>query len=345
MNTSAGIDLDQYRTQAKDLLKLLHAADPAALDRVRQHHPEGPTLLAAANILLADAQLVIARENGFGSWAKFKEYILFRSAVDALDSGDTANLKTLLSQHAFLTQYRCRRGEWYETGYFAGATLLHHVAGNPIRRPLPANIVDVARIVLDAGADPNALCGDPPKNTTIGLIITGRQVSEAGVSTALIDLLTAAGASPADLANPDVLTLPLWNGGLATARSLAARGARVALRHAAGLGDAALVRQRLTEEGSREAVEQALLYAAVQGHVDIARLLLAAGATGDTLTGTDGITPRSALHEAANRGHRRFVELLLSSGADRTVVEPRWEGTPAGWAHHGGHEDIAALLA
>jgi hypothetical protein len=43
-------------------------------------------------------------------------------AINALDSGDPA-----------LIHYQCRTGDWYEHGYFAGATLLHHIAGNPIR--------------------------------------------------------------------------------------------------------------------------------------------------------------------------------------------------------------------
>ena len=61
-------DLDQYRRQAKDLRKALGSGDPAALDRLRQAHPQGA---GARPVKLADAQLVLAREHGFASWPLF----------------------------------------------------------------------------------------------------------------------------------------------------------------------------------------------------------------------------------------------------------------------------------
>ena len=229
MTLPPGIDLDQYRTQAKELLKLARAADPSALQRLRQHHPEAKALLASGRIQLADTQLVLARENGFGSWPRFQEYIRFRNAVEALDRGDLDHLRTLLEKHPKLLQYRCRKGEWYEAGYFAGAMLLHHVAGNPIRRPLPGNIQEVTRLLLELGADPAA--STEGGWDTIGLLLTGKQASDAGVALALIDLLRAAGAE-----GEMDLTLPLLNAAPGTARELALRGARMDLRHAAGLG-------------------------------------------------------------------------------------------------------------
>ncbi|HEX7135924.1 MAG TPA: ankyrin repeat domain-containing protein [Iamia sp.] len=53
----------------------------------------------------------------------------------------------------------------------------------------------------------------------------------------------------------------------------------------------------------------------------------------------------TALHEAAYRGDRDVVDLLLALGADPTVRDPEHDGTPAGWAHHGGHPDLATDLA
>ena len=64
-------DLEQLRKQAKDLLKSVHAGQPDALRRFREHHPEQ----LPASISLADAQLVLAREHGFASWPKLKEHI------------------------------------------------------------------------------------------------------------------------------------------------------------------------------------------------------------------------------------------------------------------------------
>jgi ankyrin repeat protein len=53
----------------------------------------------------------------------------------------------------------------------------------------------------------------------------------------------------------------------------------------------------------------------------------------------------TALHEAAWRGDRVLVELLLSLGADATIRDREHHGTPAGWAHHNGHAELAAYLA
>ena len=62
-------DLDQYRTQAKELLAACEAGDPESLARVadHRHRGEGP--------ILSDAQLTLAREHGFDSWPKLKRAI------------------------------------------------------------------------------------------------------------------------------------------------------------------------------------------------------------------------------------------------------------------------------
>jgi SAM-dependent methyltransferase len=58
------IDLDHARRRAKELLKAAKAGDAAAVARLpRRHEP----------IVLADAQLAIARELGFPSWPKLVE--------------------------------------------------------------------------------------------------------------------------------------------------------------------------------------------------------------------------------------------------------------------------------
>jgi ankyrin repeat protein len=336
-----GIDLDQYKTQAKELLKAARMADPQAIERIRSHHPEHDSLIASNHIRLADAQLVIARENGYKSWAKMKEDILFQNAVQAVDTGDIPRLSKLLDKHPELLKYRCHTGEWYESGYFAGAMLIHHVAGNPIRHPLPKNIVEVTRLLLARGADPNAKTKG--NHTTIGLVLTGKQPSDDRVALPLVDLLIAAGAKD-DLAEPDILSGPLLNAAPATAEALVQGGAKVDLRHAAALGRLDLL-EPLISAASWEDKESAMIYACFRNQLDSVRALLTHGATGDRLVQAhDGLIPRTALHEAANRGHREIVQLLLDNGADSTVVEPHWGGTAAGWAHHGGHDEIAKLL-
>ena len=205
-------------------------AQPEALARLQQHHPEHKSLTASESIQLADAQLVIARENGFPSWIKFKEYLLFRNAVKALDSGDLPRLQALLDEHPSLVRYQCHSGAPYEAGYFKGATLLHHVAGNPDRGPLPGNILDITRLLVSRGFDPKAA------EYTIELLLTSKRASEAGVALPLIDLLAIAGAK-FDLTTPDILGLPLLNLAPGTAEELVRRGAKMDIRHAAALGN------------------------------------------------------------------------------------------------------------
>ncbi|MFT5088062.1 MAG: Ser/Thr protein kinase RdoA (MazF antagonist) [Candidatus Latescibacterota bacterium] len=62
---------DQARRQAKDLHRALLANDVRAVERLHTHHPESPV---SAQVQLADAQLVVAREHGFESWTKLKRY-------------------------------------------------------------------------------------------------------------------------------------------------------------------------------------------------------------------------------------------------------------------------------
>src|SRR5689334_24907966 len=61
--------LEQLQKQAKDLLREYRAGDASAIQRFRA---AGAPERAG---ILADAQFVIARENGFATWAKLKHQI------------------------------------------------------------------------------------------------------------------------------------------------------------------------------------------------------------------------------------------------------------------------------
>ncbi len=61
-------DLEHLRREAKHLLRRAQAGDPDSVVRVRSHAPG----LATA---LSTAQLVIAREHGFASWAQLKSLV------------------------------------------------------------------------------------------------------------------------------------------------------------------------------------------------------------------------------------------------------------------------------
>ncbi len=61
-------DLEHLRRAAKNLLRQAHEGDPVALSRLRSHAPGLGTALSTA-------QLVIAREHGFASWAQLKSLV------------------------------------------------------------------------------------------------------------------------------------------------------------------------------------------------------------------------------------------------------------------------------
>jgi ankyrin repeat protein len=70
-------NLEQYRKQAKELLRDAVAGVAAALNRLRKHHPQFHNLAPQNQplITLADAQFVLAREHGYESWSKFAKHI------------------------------------------------------------------------------------------------------------------------------------------------------------------------------------------------------------------------------------------------------------------------------
>src|SRR5271156_1293760 len=84
-------NLEQYKKQAKDLVKAL-AENPSSadLDRIRRHHPRFHNLpeseMQPARVSLTDAQLVIAREHGFESWPKFATHIETLTLIRSLAS-------------------------------------------------------------------------------------------------------------------------------------------------------------------------------------------------------------------------------------------------------------------
>lgn len=79
--------------------------------------------------------------------------------------------------------------------------------------------------------------------------------------------------------------------------------------------------------------------AAVEGGVNMARVLLANGARLELRTREDA----TALHLAARHGHSAVVELLLASGADVNVREGG-SRTPLHWAVSQGHPQVAQVL-
>lgn len=267
------------------------------------------------------------------------QYLIFREAVQALDAGDIERLETLLDQHPWLVHYHCHTGKPYEEGYFTGATLLNHIAGNPSRCPIPGNVTDITRLLLSRGAR-----DEPPRSKyTIGLLLTSKQASEAGVALSLIDLLTAAQGTQIDLTDPTILNGPLGNEAPATALALIERGARMDIRHAAALGRLDLVQCffngddvpanssliPLPEEPSeaRLQIEQAFIWACQCGRNGVGEFLLDQGVDPAAQVNVG----QTALHLAAHYGQLETVRMLIARKAP-LEVKNMYGGTVLGQA-------------
>jgi len=283
-----------------------------------------------------------------GRVAEFKPHPRFDEAVAALDAGDLERLRGLIASDPELIRARTNLGPPYN--YFTGATLLHHVAGNPDRGRLtgelgllPKNIVEVARLLLDWGADVNATTLGRNGGTTMGLLITSKQASDAGVSGPLMDLLLERGAT-LDLKTPGALDAALANHAPRAAERMIELGAKADLFAAAALGRMELLRAEFDDKGrlrsrprrggklmsKRDAIGLAMLYAYVRDQSDAVDFLLLKDGNWNTI----GVNNGTALHRAAWGGDLAMVQRLVSKGADVSDRNNPYNSTPLGWAGH-----------
>src|SRR5262245_17984615 len=125
-------DLDQYRQQAKELLRACRGRDAEAMERFDSWLFAGKPF-DPAKLKLNEAQTVIAREHGCGSWPKFTERIRdklaekrdpesFRQAREAIRTNDLESLQALLRRFPELAHTRSQEPDE------AQQTLLHYVA-------------------------------------------------------------------------------------------------------------------------------------------------------------------------------------------------------------------------
>src|SRR5579864_2167722 len=368
--------LEQYKKLAKDLVKACKSAKP---DGVREwaadwiHNlarlsglqitPGLPvetgrwidevTKFATERLLsnehkcsLADAQFVIARAHGFASWPRFTQHLAqlaeqksstsqFELAADAIVSGDLLTLQRLLHENPELVRERSTREHH--------AMLLHYTSANGIegyRQKTPKNIVEIANVLLQSGAEVDAEADVYGGGcTTLGLAATSVHPEAAGVQEALLQLLLDHGAQiekPSLAGNKHSAVIAcLANGRARAAEFLAAQGARLDLESAAGIGRLDVVKTYFHPDGTlkpsatKKQLQQGFIWACMYGRDNIARFLLKHGA--DLLDCTEsGATP---LHWAAGGAHLSLVRLLLDRGAPLEELN-QWGGTVlehAGW--------------
>jgi ankyrin repeat protein len=149
----ARANLDHLRNQAKDILAAFRAGEPSATAEVHAHYRGADSQRFA----LHEAQLVLARAYGFTSWPNLKAFLEGGgrkqpirpaemesaesedawSTILAASAGDVATLEQLLALNPRLA----RTAYWYTPALHFAVREGH---------------VDAARLLLDAGADPES---------------------------------------------------------------------------------------------------------------------------------------------------------------------------------------------
>jgi Ankyrin repeats (3 copies) len=329
--------------RAVDLTREIRAELGNEARRIEQHWRKSRT--EGASCTLSQAQFFIARAHGFASWPKFAKHVeelgranspasRFEAAVEAIVGGDSRALARLLRENPGLVRERSTREH--------RSALLHYVSANGVedfRQKTPKNIVEIARMLLDVGADVNAESeAYGGGSTALGLVATSVHPEKAGVQIPLLELLLERGAyidKPGRTrGEQNAVGACLANGRGHAAQFFAARGARMNFEEAAGLGDLDLVKEYFDENGLRKPavgprqLACGFLYACQYGRTDVVRFLLEKG-VGPGVRNREGQT---GLHWAAYGPHVEIVKLLLEHGAQADAREERFEGTPLDWA-------------
>ena len=182
-------DLDQLRHQAKDLLRAARSGDNAALARIRA---------VSGRLMLASAQLAVARAYGFPSWRRLTIEV---SRREILNNRDVGRLNALIAEEPSLATADLTH--WCD--HPNGAAPLNYIAmlrfdaqrlGLP--RDLPGTDA-VAKTLLDAGAPVNSHPGESETP-----LMTAASYGDAEVARVLIE----AGADLDAIAAPNAGGVP-----------------------------------------------------------------------------------------------------------------------------------------
>lgn len=360
-------NLEQYKKLAKDLVKVANAADSPALtawitnwlhtltrlarfdntdqlqvDVDQWAHQFGSfieTQKSAGKLSLSKSQFALARAHGFESWPKFSSHLDalarassaesdFESAADAIIQGDLDALSRLLKENPALVHARSARQH--------RATLLHYVAANGIesyRQKTPTNAPQIARLLLDSGADVNAeadVYGD--RATALELVATSSHPERAGVQEALMQLLLDRGTSPSHKSGRNLIAVCLANGRPHAAEFLAKHNFPLNLEAASGLGRLDRVkdffdfRGILTRDTTPAEMQRGFAWACEYGKNDVVQFLLHRGASV-----TADVSGQTALHWAVIGAHPDTIQILLTHGAN-PEAKNAYDSTPPGQA-------------
>ncbi|KAA0022144.1 ankyrin repeat domain-containing protein [Antrihabitans cavernicola] len=176
------------------------------------------------------------------------------------------------------------------------------------------NMPDRVRLLLEHGVDPDGLGYHPVYRNR-----TAHQLATAAGNREIAQLLADGGATVTPLDDPD----------------------RLIEACLAGDGDAVDELQSFAPQALRRAPDL-MVRAAYSGRLEAVRLAVQLGADIDATTSRPH--KETALHAAAQDGHAEIAQFLVDSGADTTIRDRSFDGTPLGWAQHCGHADVEAVL-
>ncbi len=326
-------DADQLRRQARELLRGWQRGEAAALARAAPYALPAPPKLA-------QAQLVIARELGFASWARLLDEVEHRRATALDDAAFTERVLVLALGRGYAAPRPAQALALLQSRPGLRAPALRLVQGQlderdgiDPRRPLPP-------------------CQAPPL-----ALVAFSALATVGCEPALLaamDRLLAAGADAnAGLVDPDFpeRPLPLLYGAVARARSAAmvqrllAAGAEPndneSLYHAVEQADRRIV-ALLAEAGARWRGTNALFRQLDFESVEHLQQVLQLGADANDRSAGTGTRP---LHHAVLRGRSLpHLELLRQHGADVAALDGH--GHSLAWfAARAGRRDVLDWLA
>ena len=334
--------LENLKKQARTLQRKWRAGDPETLSRIRAAHPQYKGIsdeqLSSAKPHLTDCQLVLAREAGFGSWPEMKVAVQ-ASNQEAANQFVTLACLCYDDPHYDHRSFHVRAHDMLadDPGLAEVNIWIAAASGNAgavdsflgeapqlVNRPGPHgwtplfcacysrvkpidpshSTYEVARLLLDRGADPNAHTtkhNDPPGSdrarrfTALTGVFGGGSTGLANQPPhprwrELAELLLSRGADPAD-------EQALWIN----------QGASLEILLRYGLKPDARIE---TEEGVVTLLGRELSRAARAGHADRVRLLLDHRArTDETVRG------RTPWCHAMEMGNLHIAHLLEEAGA------------------------------
>lgn len=176
-------DLDQLKHQAKDLLRALHAGDPAAIAEFLEHHPDKRD---PAKAKLADAQLALARSYQSPSWPRLVQAC---HLTDAIWRDDIDGVRRLVLQNPKLIHESAlvRESNWGPPMSYAAnlgrdriIQLLHDLGakdhGHALDRAALQGQVTTARLLHRLMGSPRITNADALTNPAYTLNVAGTEL-------------------------------------------------------------------------------------------------------------------------------------------------------------------------